>query len=108
VRPAPDPGKAILPYSNHQSVTIIAHVVREGDWQERGQGKIRQVLDLETEAVSVAGKSFPVRAGVRLGIYASDDAAPIVLQYGQRLQCVTKLSLLIIFAIREYSITKAI
>lgn len=92
VRPAPDPGKAILPYSNHQSVTIIAHVVREGDWQERGHGEIREVLDLETESVSAGGKWFPVRAGVRLGIYASDDAAPVTFQYGQRLQCVTKLS----------------
>lgn len=92
VRPPADPGREILPYSNHQSVTITAHVVHEGDWQERGRGEIRQVLDLETEEVSVGGKSFPVRAGVRLGIYASDDAAPVTFQYGQRLQCVTKLS----------------
>ncbi|HWF91540.1 MAG TPA: ComEC/Rec2 family competence protein [Terriglobales bacterium] len=93
VRPPLNPGTEILPYSNHQSVTIIAHVVREGDWQERGRGEIRQLLDLETEAVSVGGKSLPVRAGVRLGIYASDDAAvPVTFRYGQRLQCVTKLS----------------
>ncbi len=92
VRPPVNPGTEILPYSNHQSVTIAAHVVREGDWQERERGEIRQLLDLETEAVSVGGKSFPVRAGVRLGIYASDDAAPVTFQYGQRLQCVTKLS----------------
>ncbi|HEY1801628.1 MAG TPA: ComEC/Rec2 family competence protein [Terriglobales bacterium] len=92
VRPPLNPGTEILPYSNHQSVTIIAHVVREGDWQERGRGEIRQLLDLETEEVRVGEKSFPVRAGVRLGIYASDDAAHITFQYGQRLQCVTKLS----------------
>jgi competence protein ComEC len=92
VRPAVNPGTEILPYANHESVTIIAHVVREGDWQERGRGEIRQLLDLETEEVGVGGKSFPVRAGVRLGVYASDDAAPITFEYGQRLRCDTKLS----------------
>src|SRR6185437_8641085 len=92
LRPTLNPGTEILSYSNHQSVTIVAHVVREGDWQNRGQGEIRQLLDLETEEVRVEGKFFPVRAGVRLGVYASDDAAPVTFLYGQRLQCVTKLS----------------
>ncbi|HWF90795.1 MAG TPA: ComEC/Rec2 family competence protein [Terriglobales bacterium] len=92
LRPTLNPGTGILPYSNHQSVTIVAHVVREGDWQNRGRGEIRQLLDLETEEVRVEGKFFPVHAGVRLAVYASDDSAPVTLLYGQRLQCVTKLS----------------
>lgn len=91
-RPAVDPGIGILPYANHQELVITAHVIREGDWQEHGAAEIRQLLDVETEAVGSGKELRPVRAGVRLAVYAGADGAQAPFQYGQRLRFSAKLS----------------
>ena len=91
-RPAANTGKDILPYANHTEVLVTAHVIREGDWQARGEQEIRQVLDMQIENVIAAGKSHPVSAGLRLAVYADHDGNPRPFYYGQRLQFSAKLS----------------
>jgi competence protein ComEC len=91
-RPAPDPGNAVLPYANRQGIKVTAHVIREGNWQPREQNEFRQLLDLETEEVTVAGRPIPVQAGIRIAIYSDDDATAPLFPYGQRLQFSTKLA----------------
>ncbi len=93
-RPA-DPGHGILPFATHQEILVTAHVTKEGAWEEHGPGEFRQLLDVETEKVQKAGTSYPVRAGVRLGIYAKSSSSaslPPNLHYGRHIQFLGKLS----------------
>lgn len=92
MRPAPDPGNAVLPYANRQEIEVTAHVIREGNWQPREPNEFRQLLDLETEEIKLDDKLIPVRAGIRIAIYSGEDATAPLFQYGQRLKFSTKLS----------------
>jgi len=91
-RPATDPSNTILPYANRQEIEVTAHVIREGNWQPREQTEFRQLIDLETEQIKIDDKQIPVRAGIRIAIYSSDDAIASLFQYGQRLKFSTKLA----------------
>lgn len=93
-RPA-SPGLDILRFANRQEILITAHVTKEGTWEEHGPEESRQLLDVETEKIQEGGNVYPIRAGVRLGIYAKASASaslPPNFHYGQRLQFPAKLS----------------
>jgi competence protein ComEC len=64
-------GARILALSDGRTVTLTAHVFREGYAQAAGPRSIRESIDVETEAIASEGVSWPVRAGVRLTIYES-------------------------------------
>jgi competence protein ComEC len=50
-------------------LVLTAHVIKEGYAQETVPGSVRQSIDVETEEIASADKSWPVRVGVRLAIY---------------------------------------
>jgi competence protein ComEC len=52
-----------------RTLILTAHVIKEGYAQETVPGSIRQSIDVETEEIASADKSWPVRVGVRLAIY---------------------------------------
>lgn len=91
-RPALNTGTDVFPYANRSEVLVTAHVIREGDWQARGDQEIRQLLDVQTENIVSAEKLHSVNAGLRLAVYAHRDDHPTLFSYGQRLQFVAKLS----------------
>jgi competence protein ComEC len=62
-------GARILALSDGRTVTLTAHVFREGYAQAAGPRSIRESIDVETEAIASEGVSWPVRAGVRLTVY---------------------------------------
>lgn len=94
VRIPPDPGYSILPFADREEITVVGHVTQEGDWQPHGQNELRQILDIGTEEIIAEGKTSPVHAGVRIGIYAKagERANPAPFHYGQRLRFTAKLS----------------
>jgi competence protein ComEC len=99
----------IQPYANGQDLEITAHVTRDGRLQPGGFGETRQTLDVETEQITTdAGKTLPVRSGIRLSIYSrgsretADERSATIegtttsmlgFHYGQRLRFSTKLKL---------------
>ena len=90
-----DPGLYVLRFANHQEVLVTAHVTKEGAWEERGSNEFRQLLDVETEKIHTGGSTYPVRSGIRLGIYAKitgGTSIPPNFLYGQRIQFLAKLS----------------
>jgi competence protein ComEC len=109
LRPRP-PLDPLAPYLDGFEVTVTAHVIRDGmiserTTRERGAER-RQVVDVETEEIAVAGESpaKPVRARIRLSLWAraeydadADDEAPAVgaderqFFYGDRLRFSARL-----------------
>jgi competence protein ComEC len=90
-----DPGLRVLRFANQREVLVTAHVTKEGAWEEHGPGEFRQLVDVETESIQTDGSTFPVRSGVRLGIYAKltgRTAIPPNFLYGQRIRFLGKLS----------------
>jgi len=73
-RPATDPH--LVAVSDGRTVILTAHVIREGYARATGPRSIRQAVDVETEAVENEGKSWPVRAGIRLALYERTEDAP--------------------------------
>jgi competence protein ComEC len=61
---------SIVPFADREEVQVTAHVVRDGHWQEREAGELRQTVDVESEEIQTeAGTVLPVHSGIRLGIY---------------------------------------
>jgi len=104
IRGQPQGDPRISSLADGREVTLTAHVIREGYARSAGAQQIRESIDVETEEIASQGQSWPVRAGVRLSIYAkmedraigssghrviSDD--PIPFPYGTRLRIVAKL-----------------
>ncbi len=100
----------IQPYANRQELQIIAHVTRDGGFQEGGFNEIRQTIDVETEEVQAAAPDGEaIHSGIRLSIYSprSKGAAPEahseasppfsatmpVVHYGDRIRFSAKLTL---------------
>ena len=65
--PASDP--RILELSDGRDVLLTGHIVKEGYAQNAYEGSLRQSIDVETETIASQGRSWPVRAGVRLTIH---------------------------------------
>ncbi len=59
----------ILTLVDGRAVTLTGRVMREGYARAAGPRSIRESIDVETEEIASQGKSWPVRAGVRLSIY---------------------------------------
>jgi competence protein ComEC len=71
-----DPNLSLI--SDGHSVTLIAHVIREGyplatEPQSLHQSSARQSLDVETEAVERDGQSTPLRTGIRMSLLGRMD-----------------------------------
>ena len=102
----------ILALADGRAVALTARVMREGYARDAGPRSIRESIDVETEEIASQGRSWPVRAGVRLTIYEKvEDQAigrsgdrvilddpmtrlpddPIPLTYGTRLRILAKL-----------------
>ena len=102
VRPlqAGDPG--ILALANGRELTLTGHVIREGYERAAGPRSIRESIDVETEQIESEGRTYIVRAGVRLTLYSRADTAPLTsgttlvpvdFTYGTRLRVRAKLHL---------------
>jgi competence protein ComEC len=87
----------LLDLADGREVLITAHVRHEGELLTGGSGEIRQRIDVETEDTTADGQSFPIRIGLRLGIYqraiqANTNQDPMPLyRYGQRIRFPVKL-----------------
>src|SRR5208282_5377793 len=91
----------VLALADGRAVTLTARVMREGYAREAGPRSVREVIDVETEAIASAGQSWPVRVGVRLAIYEKVEGltgqSPVTtlalpaLTYGTRVRIVAKL-----------------
>ncbi len=91
----------VLALADGRAVTLTARVMREGYAREAGPRSVREVIDVETEAIASAGQSWPVRVGVRLAIYEKVEGltgqSPVTtlalpaLAYGTRVRIVAKL-----------------
>jgi competence protein ComEC len=93
------------PFAYGPQVQLTADVAREGRLREASRDEISQTLDLETEEIVTGdGTRLPIRAGVRLGIYAakrgefvSPIASPLpamhLFRYGERICLLVHLKL---------------
>jgi competence protein ComEC len=81
---------------------IVAHVTRDSVERPGFFGSRRQVVELETESVTVDGVVRKVSTGIRASLYqrkqqmdeeVDETQAPLLLPlyYGQRIQCLAKL-----------------
>ena len=59
----------IFALADGRVVTLTGRVMREGYTRVAGPRSMRESIDVETEEITNAGESWPVRAGVRLSIY---------------------------------------
>jgi competence protein ComEC len=90
LNPAP-----IAALADGSRVTLTAHVLREGYAREAGQRSTRSI-DVETEQIANADRSWPIKTGIRLTIYEKADD-PIArspdhpILYGSRLRIRAKL-----------------
>ena len=95
---------SVLPYADHQEVSVTAHVMRDGRARQNDFGETRQSIDVEAEEVQTAmGEIVPLHSGIRLNIYSprrdskdlpatAGSKDPIrVFQYGERLRVSAKL-----------------
>ena len=79
-------------YADGQELQITAHVTRDGRLQPSGVGEVRQVLELETEAIQTnASQVIQVHSGIRIGIYAPESALMHAFEYGDRIRFPAKL-----------------
>jgi len=103
LRTIPTPTNAqLFDLADGREVLVIAHVFREGEILSSGVHELRQRIDVETEEIGDAGNAIPIRAGLRLAIYAKapDDRATgtpaesmPLYRYGERLHFPAKLRL---------------
>jgi competence protein ComEC len=108
LRGSSSPNTGVRSYADEEDILITAHATRDGRLQPAAFGEMRQVLDVETEEVTVTGgQSSSARFGIQLSIYSprarsatSDDnaiaraTAPMrVFQYGERLRFSSRLKL---------------
>ncbi len=73
--PVQDPRLFLL--SDGRSVTLIAHVIREGYANATGPRDVRESIDVETEAIESDGQRWPVRAGIRLSLYERAESSAV-------------------------------
>lgn len=65
-----DPEDPYLVYfTDGQSITLTAHVIRAGYVHPHGPGSASRLIDVESEAIESERGSLPIRAGVRLSLY---------------------------------------
>jgi competence protein ComEC len=65
---------SILPFADRQPLQITAQVTRDGRFQEREGGEVRQSVDVETAEIRTeGGSSIPIHSGLRLAIYSDAD-----------------------------------
>jgi competence protein ComEC len=84
---------SLQPFAD-QPIEMTAHVTHEGKLGEASRNEVRQSFDVETEKiVGENGTQIPVRAGVRLGVYADRASAMRLFHYGERLRLSVKLKL---------------
>src|SRR6202790_3678691 len=101
----------IQPYADRQELRITAHVTRDGRLQQVGFHEIRQMIDVETEAIQTREEqSEAIHCGIRLSIYsprqndspAEESSNPIparapmpesVYHYGDRVRFSARLKL---------------
>jgi competence protein ComEC len=85
-----------------RELSVLAHVVAEGNIQKAGFAGLRQRIDLETEEITFGGATVRENCGLRLGVYAKEleqeakmgAAQPMrVFLYGERLRFTAKLRL---------------
>jgi competence protein ComEC len=98
----------ILPFADRQDLDIVGHVTRNGRRARGNFGEMRQVVDIETEAVTTQrGIAVPIRSGIRLSVYSphtgdsvsdatdlgmvGEDASAAMFQYGERVRFSAKL-----------------
>jgi competence protein ComEC len=85
---------ALKPFAYRPEVELTARVTHEGKLRQSSPGEQRQTLDIETEAVATEnGEHIPLRAGVRLNLYADDHASMRFFHYGDRIHFPAKLKL---------------
>ncbi|MBZ5572660.1 MAG: ComEC/Rec2 family competence protein [Acidobacteriia bacterium] len=102
VRPLEISGDSgVLRFADGRELVVTAHVIKEGNLRESGNGDVQQRLDVETERIVSEGQTSTVRAGVRLTVYGREsrlgkenppNAAPLRLfRYGERLRFPAKI-----------------
>jgi competence protein ComEC len=106
VRVPGNPGsEEVLAFADGRDLVVTAHVIKEGNLQNKGRGDAEQRLDLETEQIGSWNQNFAIRSGLRVSIYRHEAkgeevkfdsvesvAAPLHLfRYGERLRFPTKL-----------------
>lgn len=63
----------LLALSDGRQVTLSAHVIREGYGQLAGPSSVRESIDVQTEKIEANGQVWPLRAGIRLSLYAHGE-----------------------------------
>ncbi len=86
----------ILKFADGTDLSLTGHVTRDGTQREGSFGGQAQILDLETESVTLAGgASVPLHSGVRLSVYTAAGAPtasePRLYRYGERLRLTARL-----------------
>lgn len=66
-------GIHILAFADGREVTLTGHVMREGYARVAGPGSVRESIAIETGQIESDGENHPVRAGVRLALYAESS-----------------------------------
>ena len=80
--PAPVPDVRAIAY---QDAIVSGHILRSNLARSSG-GIVRQVVDVETESVTIGDTSPALRFGLRVSVYAPDSDSAPDLRYGQRLR----------------------
>ncbi len=77
---------------------VTGSVRSEGEMLSEGPGESRQTLDIDCEQITSQGETYPVQAGLRIGVYsktAERDGTPLAppqaFHYGERLRFPSKL-----------------
>ncbi len=97
---------AIQPFADGQELEIVAHVTRNGRLRPGNFGEMRQVVDVESEAVTtLSGLTVPVHSGIRMSAYShsgdtrleatersnAEASSGRVFHYGERIRFSGKL-----------------
>jgi competence protein ComEC len=92
-RAAPPRAPGLERFLERKDITVVAHVTDDPTSRPALFGGTREVVDVETEEVADGDFRVPLRAGLRLSIYAREngDEGPSALVYGQRLRFTGKL-----------------
>ncbi len=101
IRHSPDSDPRLSNFSDGRGVTLTGHIMREGYAHDAYPGATRESVDIETEEISSADGSWPIKTGVRLTIHdklaaegnkAGETAfSSPALTYGTRLSVRAKL-----------------
>lgn len=92
-RAAPPRAPGLERFLERKDITVVAHVTDDPTSRPALFGGTREVVDVETEEVAEGDFRVPLRAGLRLSIYARENGedGPPALAYGQRLRFAGKL-----------------